>query len=124
MGDGEPGDFAESAGVGSCGEGRAQSAFDLGESAFAVPALVEVMLREPLEHLAPILRFRDRIRMPAVVDRNQRIADAQGVAAQDVEGLGVVGRVGHQAVDRRVARGLAHDRLERRRVVAGAAHSV
>ena len=102
-------------------QGRTQAAFVLRERALRVPTTAVELCGKAVVHPSAVQGFRPAAPFAPVVDGNHDRTDAKLFAADAVVAFGVVSRVAHQAVDRRVTDGLRDGRHEVRRIVAGAA---
>jgi hypothetical protein len=100
-------------------QGRTQTAFMLREGALRMPTSAVKLCREAIVHSASIDGLRPGTPVAPVVDRNDDRTDAQFFAADPMMPLGVVGRVAHQAMNRRVTNSLHDGRQKVGRVVAG-----
>ena len=90
MGQDPPQDFLFLGRFAACGEGRTQAALVAREHAFHLPTLGILALEEATAHLAPVLGLGPLAPGIALVDGNNRAADAQFFPAESRVVLGVV----------------------------------
>src|SRR5688500_10324324 len=90
--------FTFSRDVAAAAKRRAQASFDAGDDALHLPPLAVLAAVESSFHL-PAVTLAWPLAGATAVDRDHRRADAQGLAGQEVVGLGVVAAVGQQPVD-------------------------
>ena len=91
---------------GSGPQGRAQSAFVLGNRALGVPPPPVNSRGKAVVHLPAVACLRSGIPNASGVDRNDRRSNAQGFATEAMVPFGIVGPVAKEAIDRQVLRGL------------------
>ena len=91
---------------GSGPQGRAQSAFVLGNGALGVPPPPVNTRGKAVVHLPAVACLRSGIPNASGVDRNDRRSNAQGFATEAMVPFGIVGPVAKEAIDRQVLRGL------------------
>ena len=105
---------------GSSGQGRTEATLMLRDHALNVPTTTVQPFREAAMHLLPVPARRQRPWAAAWIHRNDRRTHRQFFPTDAVVLLGVIRRVGVQAVDGHVSAGLANGGQEVRRVVARA----
>lgn len=106
--------------IGACAQVRGESTLGAAEHAFGLPALAVFLLGEVALHLAAVRTAGLGVRMPAMIDRDDRFANPPLFVAAPMVLFGIVRSVAHEPTNRDAAHRFLHGRQEAGRVVARA----
>lgn len=106
--------------IGAGAQVRGEATLGAAEHAFGLPTLAVFVLGKITFHLAAVRATGLGLRMPAMIDRDDRFANPPIFVAAPMVLFGIVRSVGHEPSNRDAAHRFFHHRQEARCVVAGA----
>jgi hypothetical protein len=106
--------------IGAGAQVRGEATLGAAEHAFGLPALAVFLLGKVALHLAAVRTAGLGVRMPAMIDRDDRFANSPLFVASPMVLFGIVRSVRHEPTNRDAAHRFLHHRQKSRCVVARA----